>query len=373
MNQSRVSKNNTGFFWNERCFWHGAGNFSFLTPIGGLVEPSHSSQLPESPETKRRLKNLIDRTGLSQELDCIDRIHSVSEEELLRVHTTDYIKKFKALSSQNGGDLGLRAPFGPGGYDIACISAGVVRDALFSVIEGTHTNAYALSRPPGHHCLPDFPNGFCLLNNIAIAVEDALCKKKVERVAVVDWDVHHGNGTEAIFYKRSEVLTISVHQERNYPHNTGAANETGTAEAPLSNVNIPLIPGGGHLVYKYAFRKVIIPKLKNFNPDIIIVACGFDASGVDPLSRMLCGSNTFVDLTQMLMELSGGKLVLVHEGGYNELHVPFCGHGVLQKLSGSNNLAQDPLAERITAQQPDPMFDQLQFKKINAIASLHKL
>ena len=365
--------NKTGFFWSERCFWHSASNFAFLLPVGGLVEPLSTSTFPETPESKRRLKNLLDVSGLSKDLELISSTSKVTYEDIIRIHSKEYIDNFISLSNKDGGDLGLRAPFGPGGFDIACISASLVKEALFSVIDGRYDNSYALSRPPGHHCLVDYPNGFCLLNNIAISVEAAIKSSKIEKVAIVDWDVHHGNGTESIFYNRSDVLTISIHQEKNYPLDTGNIKDLGGADAYLSNLNIPLFPGGGHSVYVYAINELILPKLEHFNPDIVIVACGYDASGVDPLSRMLCGSDTFAYMTKKLMSFTKGKLVLAHEGGYSDVHVPFCGHSVLQALSGSVVSVEDPLAERIKSQQPDPTFDQLQFKRIRSIADLHGL
>ena len=365
--------NKTAFFWNERCFWHSAGNFAFLVPVGGVVEPLNSSSLPETPESKRRLKNLIEITGLSKDLKIISSINNISYQDICRIHSKDYIDNFILLSGESGGDLGLRSPFGPGGFDISCISASLVKDALFSVLDGEFDNSYALSRPPGHHCLSDYPNGFCLLNNIAIAIEAAIQSDKVEKVAIVDWDVHHGNGTETIFYNRPDVLTISIHQEYNYPLNTGDIKDLGGSDAYLSNLNIPLFPGGGHAVYTYAMNELILPKLTKFKPDIVVVACGYDASGVDPLSRMLCGSNTFLYMTEQLMDFTKGKLVLAHEGGYSDVHVPFCGHSVLQALSGSSICVDDPLANRIFSQQPDPVFDNLQFKRMKEIAELHKL
>ncbi|MEC7190671.1 MAG: class II histone deacetylase, partial [Pseudomonadota bacterium] len=207
------------------------------------------------------MKNLIDVSGLADELVCSTAIIPAKEDELVVVHTKSYIEDFKRCSADQGGDLGLRTPFGPGGFEIACLSAGMVRQALFAVLDGQLDNAYALSRPPGHHCLPDFPNGFCLLNNIAVAVQAARRTGKAERVAIVDWDVHHGNGTEHIFYDDAEVLTISVHQERNYPLDTGDASDTGGQAAEFSNLNIPLLPGGGHLTYLYAMQRLILPKL----------------------------------------------------------------------------------------------------------------
>jgi len=363
----------TGFFWHERCFWHGAGNFAFLLPVGGWVEPSGTSHLPEAPETKRRFKNLVEASGLAKELVCMDDIIPATEEELLAVHTQRYIQSFRDLSDAGGGELGLRTPFGPGAFEIASLSAGMVRQALFSVLDGKLDNAYALSRPPGHHCLPDYPNGFCLLNNIAVAVRAAQKAKKAQRIAIVDWDVHHGNGSEHIFWHDRDVLTISVHQEHNYPLDTGDAGDTGAEDAPLSNMNIPLLPGGGHASYLYAMKRLVIPKLLAFKPDIVMVACGFDASGVDPLSRMLCGADSFAQMTDMLMSAVDSRLVMAHEGGYSDVHVPFCGHQVLERLSGSAVHVDDPLGPRITAQQPDPALDRIQAERMDEIATLHHL
>ncbi|MEP3279082.1 MAG: hypothetical protein ABJO38_21925, partial [Stappiaceae bacterium] len=206
------------------------------------------------------------------------------------------------------------------------------------------------------HCLPDFPNGFCLLANIAIAIEAAKASGLTERVAVLDWDVHHGNGTEAIFYDRDDVLTISLHQEYNYPLDTGAAEDRGRDAGIGFNMNIPLPPGAGHQIYLEAVERLVLPKLRNFQPDVIIVACGYDAAAIDPLSRMMATADTFGRMTAMVMnaasELCDGRLVLVHEGGYSEVYVPFCGHAVLQELSGSTIAAPDPFAETFATRQP---------------------
>lgn len=345
----------TGFFWDEKCFWHSGGNYALTVPVGGLVQPMAAGGFPDSPETKRRLKNLIDTSGLIQDLDARSA-QSATNEDLLRVHPENYLRRFKELSDAAGGELGPRAPFSTGGYEIAAVSAGLAKAALYSVLENRHQNAYALSRPPGHHCLPDLPNGFCLLANIAIAVEAALEERLTDRVAVIDWDVHHGNGTEAIFIDRDDVLTISLHQERNYPMDTGDAEDRGVGAGDGFNMNISLPPGGGHALYLEAMERLVVPALDQFRPDVIIVACGFDAAAVDPLSRMMATAETFRAMTEMVMESASdhcnGRLVLVHEGGYSEVYVPFCGHAVLQQLSGSQIEAADPLAETFSLRQP---------------------
>ena len=166
-----------GFFHDERCLWHSGGNYAGMLPVGGLVQPMVGG-LPENPETKRRFVNLMQVTGLARELTW-STAPAASTEDLLRVHPQSYLTAFKEMSEAGGGELGLRTPFGPDGYDIAALSAGLTTAAVQQVLRGELDQAYALSRPPGHHCLPDFPNGFCLMANIAIAIEAALHHKLV--------------------------------------------------------------------------------------------------------------------------------------------------------------------------------------------------
>lgn len=358
MSNTRTEK--TGFFVDERCFWHSGGNYAFLAPVGGLVQPAGSGGLPENPETKRRLRNLVEVTGLWRELH-VASAPAATEEDLLRVHPKEFLSEFRQVAASGGGELGLRAPFGPDGYDIAALSAGLVTGALDAVLDGTCRNAYALSRPPGHHCMPDWQNGFCLLANIAIAVEAARATHRVERFAILDWDVHHGNGTEAIFYDDPDVLTVSLHQERNYPLDTGDFAHRGEGAGAGQNLNIPLPPGTGHNGYLAAMVRLALPAIQTFKPDIIIVACGFDAAAFDPLSRMLASAETFRAMTAQVMalakDLCDGRLAMAHEGGYSEVYVPFCGHAVLQQMSGSAVTAEDPFKSTLEIRQPSPRFD----------------
>lgn len=346
----------TGFFFDERCLWHHGGQYALTVPVGGLVQPLAAGGLPESPETKRRLRTLIEVSGLLADLDMTSA-PPATWEDLLRVHPDSYLTRFRAASDAGGGELGPRAPFGAGGFEIAALSAGLAKGALFSVLQGRHRNAYALTRPPGHHCLPEEPNGFCLLANIAIAVEAAFAARLTERVAVLDWDVHHGNGTEAIFYDRDDVLTISIHQDHNYPMDTGDVADQGAGPGEGANMNIPLPPGAGHATYLEAMERLVLPALARFEPDCIVVACGYDASAVDPLGRMLATADTFRQMTRMVAEAADehcdGRLMLAHEGGYSEVHVPFCGHAVLEELSGSAVRAPDPLAATLALRQPN--------------------
>ena len=336
----------TGFYWDERCFWHAGGNYALTLPLGGMVQPLAAGGIPESPETKRRLRNLMEVTGITQDL-IMTTADPASRSDLERIHPGYYLDEFKRMSDAGGGEIGLRTPFAKDGYEIAALSAGLAKQALLDVMSGKVKNAYALSRPPGHHCLPDWPNGFCLLANIAIAIEAAQAQdeNRPKRVAVIDWDVHHGNGTEHIYYERDDVLTISIHQEKNYPLDKGDTLDRGRGKGLGYNMNIPLPPGVGHTGYLEAIDRLVLPALERFKPDVIIVACGFDAGIFDPIARMLCTAQTYGDMTERMMkaanQLCDDRLLLVHEGGYSEAYVPFCGHRVLEVMSNSEHHAPD--------------------------------
>lgn len=348
--------NRTGFFWDEKCFWHAGGNFALTMPLGGHVQPLAAGGLPENPETKRRLKNLMDVTGLLSKLD-VRSAEPASDEDLARIHPRAYLKQFKDMSDNGGGELGLRTPFAQGGYEVAALSAGLTTSALAAVLSGEVQNAYALSRPPGHHCLPDYPNGFCLLANVAIAIETAKMSAPDLRIAVLDWDVHHGNGTEAIFYDRDDVLTISIHQERNYPLDTGDISDQGNGGGAGCNVNIPLPAGCGVATYLDVIDRLVTPAIDAFRPDVIIIACGFDASPFDPLAQMLVSAEGFREMTARMMKLAakhcGDKLMMAHEGGYSEAYVPFCGHAVINEMAQAGIEAADPLAIAVATRQPN--------------------
>jgi len=361
----------TGFFFDERCFWHAGGDYAATLPLGGLVQPMAAGGLPESPETKRRLKNLMDVTGLSDEL-IPSSAPEASFEDMARVHSEKYLREFKELSDSGGGEIGLRAPFAQGGYEIAALSAGLAKAALVAVLEGRLNNAYALSRPPGHHCLPDFPNGFCLLANLGIAIRAAQAAGLAKRIAVIDWDVHHGNGTEAIFYEDADVLTVSLHQERNYPLDTGAVGDRGKGAGAGANMNIPLPPGAGHATYVEALERLVVPAVQAHRPEVIVIACGYDAGALDPLGRMLASAATFREMTRIVRaladELCAGKLMMAHESGYNEVYVPFCGHAVLEEMAGASAHAADPLAETIAARQPSARMQAIYSQYLSELA-----
>jgi acetoin utilization deacetylase AcuC-like enzyme len=330
----------TGFLWDERFAWHDAGRASqspWAEPYPAL----------DRPESKRRLRNLLEVSGLLQRLAPL-AARPATETELLRFHSHAYLKRVRALSENGGGDAGESAVLGPGGYEIASLAAGGCIEAVDAVLRGEVDNAYALVRPAGHHAEPERGRGFCIFGNIAIAVHHAKAVRGIERVAVVDWDVHHGNGTQMAFYDDPTVLTVSLHQEHCYPVDSGGIEETGTGAGHGFNLNLPLPPGSGHGAYLAAFEQIVLPMLRAFRPELIMVACGLDAGINDPLGRMLCFSESFRCMTRHLKALAGevcdGRLVLCHEGGYSPTYAPFCGLAVIEELSGERSEVVDPMA-----------------------------
>lgn len=361
----------TGFCFDERTLWHSTGEAALFLRPGGWVQPPAGGGAAEHPETKRRFKNLLDVSGLSRDL-AVESAAPATDQALRRIHPESYLSEFKRLSDADGGILGEESPFGHGGFDIAKLSAGLATHAMDRVLTGAWQNAYSLSRPPGHHCMPDHSMGFCLLANIPIAIEEMKARHHLGKVAVVDWDVHHGNGTQAIYWNRPDVLTISIHQNACYPVHLGSTAERGAGAGEGANINIPLLPGGGHNSYLTALDRIVLPALERFRPDLIVVASGLDANGLDPLARMLAHSGTFRAMTARLMQaadtLCSGRLVLVHEGGYSEVMVPFCGHAIMETLSGRTTDVVDPLLDFLTAQQPPPEFDALEERRVNEMA-----
>ncbi|MEC7788016.1 MAG: class II histone deacetylase [Chloroflexota bacterium] len=319
----------TGFLWHEKYMWHDTG--SGATPD---VEPDEHF---ENADTKRRMKNLLDLSGLTDQLVRLDP-RMATEDELRRFHTDDYINSIRELSDHLGGMAGPGTPFGKGSYEIAKLAAGGTIVATEAVLSGQVNNSYALVRPPGHHAERDLGRGFCIFGNVALAAMHARDIWQIERIATIDWDVHHGNGTQQAFYDDPNVLTISIHQDGLFPKDSGTVEERGANNGQNYNINIPLPAGSGHGAYSAAIERVVVPAVQSFRPQLILVPCGFDASVYDPLGRMLLTSESYRELTKMLLALANatcdGKIVFSHEGGYSKRYVPFCGLATIEALSG---------------------------------------
>lgn len=347
----------TGFVFHESCMWHDTGSAGLFLPSVGYIQPDRHI---EGPEAKRRIRNLMEVSGLLDQVRLIKPRHA-TRDEVLRFHTPSYVDRLEAMNKGNGGEAGPETYFTKGGYDIARLSAGGVLAAAEAICDGEVSNAYALVRPPGHHAEADNGFGFCILANAVLGIRHVQATRGIGRVAVIDYDVHHGNGTEHAFYSDPNVLTISIHQDNFFPADSGLVSDIGEGPGKGYNINIPLPPGSGHGAYIATMERVVVPALTAFRPDLIVVASGFDASAYDPMGRMLLASSTYVQITMCLKrlaaELCGDRLLFVHEGGYSEVYAPFCAHAVIEELSEAPHRIEDPfnaLIEQMGGQEIYP-------------------
>ncbi len=332
----------TGWNFHELYLWHDTGNAASIHPAGLTVEPG---QHAENASTKRRFRNLLEVSGLLDRLTPLPSV-PIGDDDLALFNDRQYIARIKAQSAERGGDASHLTPFGPGSYEIACLAVGGTTALLDAVAAGRVKNGYALVRPPGHHAERDRGLGFCLFGNVPIAILKTRAARGIGKVAVVDWDVHHGNGTQQAFYDDPETLTISLHQDGLFPLGSGTLGERGEGAGLGFNINVPLPPGTGTGGYLAAFDRIVLPALRRFRPEMIVVCSGFDASALDPLGRMMLHSEAYRALTQRLMaaadDLCGGRLALSHEGGYSASYVPYCGLAVMEELSGIRTGIDDP-------------------------------
>ena len=269
--------------------------------------------------------NWLERDGLVQ---LSPRAASV--DELAAVHDRAYIAEVEAACKRVAAEeakTGRKTRFfatdtwvSAKSYEAATKAAGAPLTAIDAIMKGEINNAYCLVRPPGHHALPDEAMGFCLFNNVAVAARYAIDYYGLERVMIVDYDVHHGNGTQDIFYADPRVLYFSTHQAPFYP-GTGASDETGEGTGEGTTINVPLPAGTGFETYEPIFRQVLLPAADRFNPQLILVSAGFDAHWHDPLGSMRLSTAGFARLTEIIIkmanELCDGRLILVQEGGYS--------------------------------------------------------
>ncbi len=260
-----------------------------------------------------------------------------THEDLGRVHSPAHVARIDE-------HRGRRAALDPdtrvseGSVDAAYLAAGAVCDAVDAVMTGAHDTAFALVRPPGHHAEAEAAMGFCLFNNVAVGAERALERHHVERVLIVDWDVHHGNGTQHSFFGRSDVLFVSLHQFPFYP-GTGALTESGTGPGEGHTVNVPFPARAADEDYRAAFRDVIVPIADAFAPQLVMVSAGFDAHRLDPLAGMRVTEEGYADMAATMAELArrhaGGKLVLTLEGGYDLGALARSARAVVDVLTGT--------------------------------------
>ena len=272
---------------------------------------------PESPDRLKAVEEAINEIS-----DDIVRIKAreASREELLLVHRPEYVERI--LSLDPGGLIMLDADtsFSAHTKSAALKAAGGVLETVDGVANGDFSKALCAVRPPGHHAEPSRAMGFCIFNNIAIGAAYALTKRDIQRVAIIDWDLHHGNGTQDIFYQRDDVLYVSLHQYPYYP-GSGSADERGARKGTGYTINIPMAAGSTDGDYREAFATVIIPALTDFRPQMLFISAGFDAHRDDPLGGMNLSSEFYGEMTAMLKKVADqfcdGRVISVLEGGYS--------------------------------------------------------
>jgi acetoin utilization deacetylase AcuC-like enzyme len=313
------------------------------------------------------IQSLLDKQGIpARTLQLAPS--PATEEQIAAVHTDKYLEFLTWTETQKGLQLGPDTYVLPQSFGIAKLSAGAAIRGVDAVLSGEAQNALVCARPPGHHAKPSLGMGFCLLGNVAIAARHAQTAHGLQRVMIVDYDVHHGNGTQDTFYEDPSVMFLSTHQHPWYP-GTGMVGETGEEEGEGTTVNVPLPAGVGDTGYGNVYEQIVWPVARRFQPELFIVSMGFDAHWADPLGHIQLSLKGYDHLTRELLkmaaELCGGKIVFVLEGGYN---LDSLSHGVLNAayaLLGDSDLI-DPLGP---AKGSEPDIDNL----LRQIRTIHGL
>jgi len=275
---------------------------------------------PESPERFTAVMEGLKRAGLLEKLTRL-KPRPVTGDDLLLAHEAGYLRRaehdiLSGASQLSTGDTSICEA----SWDAAQLAVGCALAAVDAVIEGKVANAFCAVRPPGHHATADRGMGFCVLNNIAIAARHAQRRHGIERVLIVDWDVHHGNGTQDIFYQDGSVFFFSTHQAPWYP-GTGQASETGAGAGNGTTLNCPSPAGSGRAEIFAAFEQQLLPAMEKFRPEFVLISAGFDSRAGDPLGDFLLTDADFADLTKLVRGIADryakSRVVSLQEGGYN--------------------------------------------------------
>jgi acetoin utilization deacetylase AcuC-like enzyme len=310
------------------------------------------------PESARRLRGILaalERQGVPE--SSLLRPEPVDRALLEKVHDPRYLDTVDEIARAGGGYWDLDTYISPGSYDAAMLAVGAAVEAVDKVMAGTRS-AFALVRPPGHHALRMSAMGFCLFNNVAVAAQHAVRNHGLGRVMIVDWDVHHGNGTQDTFYERSDVLFFSSHRYPFYP-GTGALQETGERQGAGYTVNVPLPGGTGDHEYGLVFHEVVVPLARRYRPELILVSAGYDSHLADPLGGMAVSVAGFSEMARTVRVLAdeieecGGRVAAILEGGYN---VEALAASVIATITalGAPPGESGSLDETISAGEPTP-------------------
>ncbi len=274
------------------------------------------------PERGLRLRRVIGRLRGTELLVRCDRVDwaAANDRQLGRVHDLDYVRSVRQFAADGGGRIEQDTVVAPASYAVAQRVAGAVCDAVDRVVGGEHQHALCLVRPPGHHALPASAMGFCLLNNIAVGALQAVHQLQLERVLVIDWDVHHGNGTQDMFWENEQVAFFSIHRWPFYP-GSGSADETGAARGLGTTRNLPVEYGTSRIAYLQRFETELIDFASRVKPQLVLVSAGFDSHREDPVGSLGLEVEDFEQLTKIVLSVAdqydAGRLVSVLEGGYN--------------------------------------------------------
>ena len=331
----------TGLIFDNRYIGHDTGVQTTVYMRNGSfqIEPEPH---PSSVYITQRIKQFLDGSGLTAQMKHISA-RAATEEELATYHTREFIAGVRAYvgGGQSKGDWGeieSDTPLSQGSYTAAIFAAGGAMSAVQATMSGQIKNAYALLRPPGHHALSSRAMGFCIFNNAVIAAHYARNIFGLERVMIVDWDVHHGNGTQDAFYADPGVLFVSLHQQNWYPKLSGELEQIGTGAGAGFTVNIPLPAGTGDRGYRAAFEQLVVPIGLQYRPQLVIISAGQDANWLDPLAEMMVTQKGFRKMSELVlklaMEVCEGRLVMLQEGGYSAAYVPYCTVAAIEPLLG---------------------------------------
>ena len=281
---------------------------------------------PECPGRLTAIDTRLSESGLKERCRQPAWV-SAPDEDILRVHTLEHLNKVREFARAGGGRIEADTVMSAESADVAALAAGAAVDAVSRVVRGDAKTAFCLVRPPGHHAVPNGAMGFCLFGNAAIAARTAVQRYNLDRVLVVDWDVHHGNGTQDVFYEDGQVGFFSAHRFPFYP-GTGRMSETGRGRGIGTKFNLPLKFGISRNDYLLAFENTLTRAANAIKPDLVIVSAGFDAHAADPVGSLGLETEDFEALTKLVLQVAdtncGGRLVSVLEGGYNVERLADC-------------------------------------------------
>ena len=301
---------------------------------------------PESPQRLMGIHEMLDNPDISWKFTPIEA-REAQHDEIALVHSPSYVNFIASTAGRDHVMLDPDTATSPDTYHIAKLAVGGVCNAIDSVMSKTVDNAFAFVRPPGHHAGRETAAGFCVFNNIAIGAMHAILNHGLKRVMIVDWDLHHGNGTQSIFYKEPRVLYFSTHQYPYYP-GTGGLQEIGQGKAEGYTINVPLRAGAGDSSYVQIFRQIIEPVALQYKPELILLSAGFDAYFNDPLGGMRITPEGFAALTRILLNIADacceGRLVAVLEGGYHIAGLAKSARCVLEEMLDETNFSQEKLS-----------------------------